>query len=359
MLQSLVYVLSEEENSRLILLYLKSAEVAGFTAEPVQAAVSSLLQRVLYVGQIGRDPGRLRAIPWNGSITQGLFGTALETSNEILPLTLKELCLQQTLYKLFEGQVLNPIAKINRADDLRDPVITAAKSQRLSEYGDSFRRRHPDQNWSDVVGMAFQQALVKKETPVVLEQLLRHTSLHSQDALQRTALHMASIKGYSQGIKFLLDKGADPLSVDWFGYTPLHYIAELDDEEEACELAGAIFFERNTNLASVNALLPLHRIVQYGNLPFVYLLLLIGAEVDTVDQIGRTPIQLAVEKRFHDLIGILAERDRHKNVTDPVQVAAFLELWCRQRGLAQGSILQITQNNMRNLSSSKPPAPND
>jgi len=84
--------------------------------------------------------------------------------------------------------------------------------------------------------------------------------VNSCDEHQRSALHFAAAKGYSDVVEVLLRNGADPNQTDRLGNTPLHLAA--------C-----------TN-----------------HVPVVTLLLRAGTAVTTLDNNGRTPLQLAKSK---------------------------------------------------------------
>ena len=87
-----------------------------------------------------------------------------------------------------------------------------------------------------------------------------NVNVNASDDQQRTALHFAASKGYSEAVNLLLQHGAKPNSKDILGNTALHLAA--------C-----------TNHIEV-----------------VTLLLRFGTDVTTLDNSGRTPMQLAQSK---------------------------------------------------------------
>lgn len=80
------------------------------------------------------------------------------------------------------------------------------------------------------------------------------------DAAKRTALHIASSKGYKEIVKLLLDHGADPNQKDIIGNTPLHLA------------------------------------VCTNHVDIVTMLLNAGTDAHSFDKYGRTPLHLAQSK---------------------------------------------------------------
>ena len=57
------------------------------------------------------------------------------------------------------------------------------------------------------------------------------SNIESRTIFNKTPFHFACRKGDETLIRYLLDKGANPTVVDRDGYTPLHYLCEIENYE--------------------------------------------------------------------------------------------------------------------------------
>ncbi|XP_019751029.1 BRCA1-associated RING domain protein 1 isoform X2 [Hippocampus comes] len=119
-----------------------------------------------------------------------------------------------------------------------------------------------------------------------------------------TPLHLAAIKGDVEGVKGLLDQGADPNLKDNAGWTPLH---------EACNLGHLVVVEA---LLSRGALLntpgyendsPLHDAVRNGHLAVVKLLLRFGASQSVLNLHGKRPADYAESREMLEVFREVSE----------------------------------------------------
>ncbi|XP_051937618.1 BRCA1-associated RING domain protein 1 isoform X2 [Hippocampus zosterae] len=119
-----------------------------------------------------------------------------------------------------------------------------------------------------------------------------------------TPLHLAAIKGDVEGVKGLLDQGADPNLKDNAGWTPLH---------EACNLGHLVVAEA---LLSRGALLntpgyendsPLHDAVRNGHLAVVKLLLRFGASQSVLNLHGKRPADYAESREMLEVFREVSE----------------------------------------------------
>lgn len=98
----------------------------------------------------------------------------------------------------------------------------------------------------------------------------------SRDSLGRTVLHQAAFQNCEWTIRLLLNRGADPISKDSFGQTPLHMACApfCDVAEDAFEI-----------------------------------LLEAGSDPDSKDGNGETPLHMAARAGFSWEVRILAAGD--------------------------------------------------
>ncbi|KAL7303313.1 hypothetical protein TKK_0004503 [Trichogramma kaykai] len=112
-------------------------------------------------------------------------------------------------------------------------------------------------------------------------QMKQPVKLEARDKLGNTPLHLAALSSDFMSLESLLRNGADPNSVNEEGQTPLHIIAKTDDRFNICNVAS-LFFESNKELGR-------------------------QVRVDAKDNLGRTPLQLAVANLLPDKIDILLD----------------------------------------------------
>ncbi|KAJ8111005.1 hypothetical protein OPT61_g6297 [Boeremia exigua] len=108
----------------------------------------------------------------------------------------------------------------------------------------------------------------------------------------RTALHMATEYGQLKIVNWLVSLGADPSTGDINGWTPLHCAVKKDlQTAKALHGAGASVHVLSNSRGAV-----LHEAVTFGQLKIVEWLLSHGADASAVDDVGWTPLHLAVER---------------------------------------------------------------
>jgi ankyrin repeat protein len=108
------------------------------------------------------------------------------------------------------------------------------------------------------------------------------------NAGSRTPLHAAVINGHDACVRMLLSAGADPNVTDNAGITPLHYAIFRGNAVWELIAAGA-----DVNAGSWT---PLHSAAHEGSEVFVQMLVAAGSNPNAVDDEGRTPLQLAVDR---------------------------------------------------------------
>lgn len=142
-----------------------------------------------------------------------------------------------------------------------------------------------------------------------------------------TALHAAALKGRVEIIQLLLDRGANMEASDEFGGTPLLYACGTPIHPGGDENAAKTLIVRGANvnaryLATGPPLIAgssaLHCAAASGKTGVVQALIAAGAKVNAVDQLGRTPLDVAVE--YDELAAAKVLRDaggRHLNLMLP------------------------------------------
>ncbi|VUC26129.1 unnamed protein product [Clonostachys rosea] len=120
----------------------------------------------------------------------------------------------------------------------------------------------------------------------------------------RTPLHIASSYGNPRLVKLLLDHGANPMAIDKFGRTPLGYTAAPDHYfSRTRQTAGRegyvetvqVHLEYGTDVLyrETGNFTAFHSAVRFGYCDVVELLAANGADVNTRDRRGHTPLLTA------------------------------------------------------------------
>ena len=125
----------------------------------------------------------------------------------------------------------------------------------------------------------------------LIENLKADLNIRHQKSRQ-TPLHLAAIKNKPHMAKLLLEKNADPLATDSFGWTPLHAAARSGSEQIVSILIGALSPE-DVNIQGPGGHTPLHRAAYYGHVAVSHLLVRGGADVTLCDDMKRRPYELA------------------------------------------------------------------
>ena len=122
-----------------------------------------------------------------------------------------------------------------------------------------------------------------------------------------TPVYAAAIKGHKDVVQLLLDRGAHPNSSDTFGQTPLHR-AVSNGHKDVTQLLldrGADPDRADTYGWTSTSL---HRAARRGDKDVVQLLLDRGADATKTDGYGLTPLQLAAQRGYNDIIRLLERR---------------------------------------------------
>ncbi|XP_061143428.1 BRCA1-associated RING domain protein 1 [Syngnathus typhle] len=143
-----------------------------------------------------------------------------------------------------------------------------------------------------------------------------------------TLLHLAAIKGDVEGVKELLDQGADPNLKDNAGWTPLH---------EACNLGHLAVVE---TLLSRGSLLntpgykndsPLHDAVRNGHIAVVKLLLQFGASRNVLNLDGKRPADYAANREMLEVFQEVSEETQNASTSTNSPAARSVAVNCAKQ----------------------------
>ena len=142
---------------------------------------------------------------------------------------------------------------------------------------------------------------------IVLAQTPR-SSVDLVDASGRTTLSWAAGKEDHDVVKKLLSCGADPNYADTYGCTPLHWSASACNHECVTLLLAANAYVDKKNLTGRPALSIALRSGSGDDPDIVEILLSHGADIESVDDIGWTPLHNAVLYNATNGLSVLLRR---------------------------------------------------
>jgi ankyrin repeat protein len=151
----------------------------------------------------------------------------------------------------------------------------------------------------------------------VKEMIASGKDINLKDEYGRTELHMATVWGKENVVKFLIENHADLNPYDEDGFTPLHYalfngyfqIAKLLIEN------GADVNGRNKKTGDT----PLHYAIYHkgeGAYNFIQYLLEKGADINSQDDYGDTPLHRAVRQEDVNMVELLIKEKPNLNIPD-------------------------------------------
>ncbi|XP_029640019.1 ankyrin repeat, PH and SEC7 domain containing protein secG-like isoform X2 [Octopus sinensis] len=132
-----------------------------------------------------------------------------------------------------------------------------------------------------------------------------------------TILHFASVKGNTNIILMLLKAGASVTSTDQDGNTPLHWAA-LNNQHEVVALL--LYYGADVNILNKNGCSPLHEAILKNNIKVVEMVLntinVYNAQINQQDSHSRTPLYMACEDGYHNLVELLLKSNVDVNMAD-------------------------------------------
>ena len=278
-LQSLLHKVSKPESRKMVHDYIEKAVSTNIGEESVQIAVSSLVQRFIYVTE-SRFSSPLAVVPWNDAITWALWGVTLAKKREDSASLFNCVFLRRSLQERLAPKlnIVLPLEGVQGNDEISDSLYEAVSNGDASMMKQAMIASPTPYTLDEVNSMALIKAAQRCSEKDVLE-FLNSDTVHARDGYQRTALHWAALRCDWWTIVVLLMPGnADPGSLDWFGCTPLHYAVENLD---------ASYYKREraiVSLLDVNA-----------------------AAVNTKDLSGLVPIRMAFLDGNHKIVELLSQ----------------------------------------------------
>lgn len=128
-------------------------------------------------------------------------------------------------------------------------------------------------------------------------------SLKTTDHIGETALAKVSFSCKLEMVKLLLENKSDPNEFDNYGVTALHGAARTDKAD--C-LEAMLKNKGDVNIKEKNGgSTPLHYAADYNSVEAAKLLLRTGADKKAANKAGKTPYDVAVEKKSKDVIDLL------------------------------------------------------
>lgn len=217
-LQSLLHVVSLPESQDMVHEYIEEAMSTNINEESVQIAVSSLVQRFIYVTE-SRRSSPLAVVPWNDAITWALFGVTLAKKGEDSTSLFNCIFLRRSLEEEIAPKIGRklPLNGVQENDGTSHSLCEAVSSGNVSMMRQAMIVSPTRYRLDEVNSVALLKAAQRNSEKNVLE-FLSSDTVHARDGYQRTALHWAALKGGLRTICILLVQGrANPGSLDWLG----------------------------------------------------------------------------------------------------------------------------------------------
>ncbi|XP_014232801.1 protein phosphatase 1 regulatory inhibitor subunit 16B-like [Trichogramma pretiosum] len=176
----------------------------------------------------------------------------------------------------FPGSMIEPplhVALRNRSEEMTEVLLRAGADPSLPDPRDGMTPLHAvcdsDFCCSDLAVILYEAGLERK----------RPIDVNARDRLGRTPLHYALKQECEKDVALLLRHGADPNCADDEGATPLHFLAKIGCDDDFMERFFEVCDDNNLKL-----------------------------QVNTRDNLGRTPLDWALRNLLARSVGVLLDR---------------------------------------------------
>ena len=134
--------------------------------------------------------------------------------------------------------------------------------------------------------------------------------VNERDDIGCTPIHYAAVKGCTEAVALLIEKGANINERNDGGWAPIHFAGVKGDTE-----AIALFIENgaNVNERGDGGWTPIHYAAEQGYTEAIALLIEKGANVNERNDIGCTPIYYAVTQGHTEAAALLIEKGANVN----------------------------------------------
>lgn len=229
------------------------------------------------------------------------------------PLTRTSRQFVSLLTALFAVSGAVPIATAATADPSATTVYTTIDEAIARGDVDDVKRhvqRDPAvlRGKGDAKLLPLHQAILRRQTKIVLWLLEQGADVNAPDSAGRTPLHLTVERGEAAVTKALLQRKADPTKRDRVGWTPLHHAAAKNRIEIATLLLDA---GMNPNLLSELGGTALHEAAAAGGIDMVKLLLERGVDPSVRSKPGVTALDLARDYKHPEVAAILESAKGH------------------------------------------------
>ncbi|WP_341764113.1 ankyrin repeat domain-containing protein [Candidatus Tisiphia endosymbiont of Beris chalybata] len=176
-----------------------------------------------------------------------------------------------------------PVCEAARINDL--PMVTF-----LLESGADANQHRPTRYTALKCAItALKCAIMEKNIPMIKVLLQYKADINIESPHDGQAIHSAAASGNWEIVELFRDVGADINAQDSRGQTPMYYAARMNDPEMIKKLAAC---DADPNIGGGQDGWALHAAILRHSKESTKLLLNLGANPNTVDRNGKTPVQL-------------------------------------------------------------------
>lgn len=147
------------------------------------------------------------------------------------------------------------------------------------------------------------------------------------DTDSQTVLHIAAFRGYTDIVRLLLRKGANPNASDVQEFTPLHFAAANGHMTIVTLL---LLYHADSNPINFRVYTPLHFAAKEGHTEIVKILLQYRADPHTQNIWRDIPLQHAAEEGHLETARTLIEHMRRPTPWDEISLKAALNVMVQQ-----------------------------